>query len=287
MPEDNSKHPVAMAVAEQVANAFASLPQVQAVTLAGSRISKFPDSDSDVDVYVYVTDDVSLHDRTRIAAGSPHAEIGNATWEPGDEWIDAATGTPVDVMFRQVWWIEEQLDRVLAQHQASVGYSTCFWYNVGHSRVLFDRTGWFVALQKRAAVGYPQELRRAIIAKNYPLIRQNQSSYLQQIELAVKRDDPVSANHRLAALLASYFDVLFAVNELPHPGEKRILEHAKATCTKVPVGMERQVRQLVGSSDGELVKRINALVDGLEDLLMQEGLMPGDGDVHTYPPKAG
>lgn len=136
-------------------------------------------------------------------------------------------------------------------------------------------------------MGYPQELRRAIIAKNYPLIRQNQSSYLQQIELAVKRDDPVSANHRLAALLASYFDVLFAVNELPHPGEKRILEHAKATCTKVPVGMERQVRQLVGSSDGELVKRINALVDGLEDLLMQEGLMPGDGDVHTYPPKAG
>jgi hypothetical protein len=94
-------------------------------------------------------------------------------------------------------------------------------------------------------------------------------------------------NHRLAALLASYFDVLFAVNELPHPGEKRILEHAKATCTKIPVGMEGQVRQLVGSSDGELVKRINALVDGLEDLLVQEGLMPVVGDFYAHPPKAG
>jgi hypothetical protein len=261
-----------------VAREFASLPQVEAVVLAGSRMSEFPDGDSDVDLYVYVTADVPLAERARIAAGSPHAEIGNATWEPGDEWIDADTGTPVDVMFREVWWIEEQLDRVLVQHQASVGYSTCFWYNVLHSKALFDHTGWFEALQWSAQVKYPAELRRAIIAKNYPLLRRNQSSYLRQIELAAKRNDPVSVNHRVAALLASYFDVLFAVNELPHPGEKRLLQHA-ALCAKLPLEMERDVWGVAAAvGNGSVVARMNDLVNGLDQLLRKEVLVEADGD---------
>jgi hypothetical protein len=33
----------------------------------------------------------------------------------------------------------------------------------------------------------------------------------------------VAINHRLAALRASAFDVLFALNRVPHPGEKRLL----------------------------------------------------------------
>src|SRR5215469_8870941 len=113
MSAENSKQPAAIAVAEGVAREFASLPQVEAVAMAGSRTAEFADADSDVDLYVYVTEDIPLGERSRITAGSPHAEIGNATWEPGDEWIDAAMGTPVDVMFRHVRWIEEQLDQVL------------------------------------------------------------------------------------------------------------------------------------------------------------------------------
>ena len=274
MSAENSKQSIAISVAERIAREFAFLPQVEAIAMAGSRAAEFADAESDVDLYVYVTEDIRLDERTRIAAGSPRVEIGNTTWEPGDEWIDPATGTPVDVMFRQVRWIEDLLDRVLVGHLASPGYSTCFWYNVLHSEILFDRDGWFRTLQKRAAVRYPPELRKAIIAKNYPLLRRNQSSYLYQIELAVKRNDPTSVNHRVAALLASYFDVLFAVNELPHPGEKRILQHAKASCSRLPGGMERQVRELVKNPADDVLKRINALVDGLDELLVREGLMP-------------
>ncbi len=202
--------------------------------MSGSQTSELCDSNSDVDLYVYVTDVVPLEVRRRIAAGAAQAEIGNEYWEPGDEWIDRETGIAVDVMFRQVAWIEEQLDRVLRRHQASVGYSTCFWYNVRYSQVLFDRRGWLQNLKNFSDQPYPPELKRAIIAKNFPLLRRNLSSYLHQIELAIARNDPVSVNHRVTALLASYFDVLFAVNELPHPGEKRLIAHALTQCQRVP-----------------------------------------------------
>ena len=281
MPQEQS---VYVAVAERVARQFASLQQVEAVALAGSRTSDLSDANSDVDLYVYVTEDIPLGARATIAAGSRRAEIGNATWEPGDEWIDAATGTSIDVMYRQVRWIEEQLDRVLVQHQASVGYSTCFWFNVLHSRALFDRIGWFAELQRRADQPYPAELQRAIIAKNYPLLRRNQSSYLHQIDLAVMRNDAVSVNHRVTALLASYFDVLFAVNELAHPGEKRIVQHARESCSKCPPDMERQVTELAASAgqpDGRVVNKVNALVDGLEELLVREKLIPKDRRIHA------
>jgi len=278
MSSFESKLSESVTVAERVAREFASLPQVEAVALSGSRVSEFRDENSDVDLYVYATADIPLDVRVAIAGGAPGAEIGNATWEPGDEWIDAETGVAVDVMYRHMRWIEEQLDRVLVQHEASVGYSTCFWFNVLHSQALFDRAGWFAGLQRRAEQPYPAELRRAIIAKNYPLLRHNQSSYLRQIELAVKRNDPVSVNHRVAALLASYFDVLFAVNEQQHPGEKRLLRHA-AGLAKVPREMERQVQEVVAAvGGGEVLARINELIDGLDELLFDPGRLPEIGN---------
>ncbi len=274
MSRAKSEPSSAMDVARRIAGRFSFLPQVESVALAGSRTSEYPDAESDVDLYVYATADIPLDVRAEIAAGSLRAEIGNATWEPGDEWVDEETGTRVDVMYRHVRWIEEQLDRVLVQHQASVGYSTCFWYNVLHSHALFDRSGWFAALQRGAEQPYPAELKRTILAKNYPLLRRNQSSYLHQIELAMKRNDPVSVNHRVAALLASYFDVLFAVNEQPHPGEKRLLQHA-AQCAHLPQDMVTEVVAVidaVGQGNTDIRERIDALLDRLDDLLRRQRL---------------
>ena len=38
--------------------------------------------------------------------------------------------------------------------------------------------------------------------------------------------------------------------------------------------MEQQVRELVKNPADDVLKRINALVDGLDELLVSEGLMP-------------
>ena len=236
--------------------------------LAGSQMSPFSDERSDVDLYVYTSGTVPLSMRREVTHDARRAEIGNSFWEPGDEWIDGETGIGVDVMFRTTSWIEDQLDRVLRRHEASVGYSTCFWYNVRKSRTLFDRSGWFKAIEKRADQSYPEELKRAIVAKNHPILRRNMSSYLHQIELSLQRHDAVGVNHRVTAMLASYFDIVFAVNEQPHSGEKRLVQFAQALCPKLPTGMAERVEAVLSElPDGDVGRRANAMLDGLDDLL--------------------
>jgi hypothetical protein len=184
------------------------------------------------------------------------------------------SGIHIDVMFRTKRWIEDQLDRVLRRHEASLGYSTCFWFNVKNSRTLLDRSGWFKALQEKASQRYPEELKRAIVAKNYPILRGNMSSYLHQIELALQRHDPVSVNHRAAAMLASYFDIVFAVNEQPHPGEKRLVEFARILCPKLPIDMAKHVTSFLSAlPDNGVTERAKAMLDGLDDLLCHKGFL--------------
>jgi hypothetical protein len=137
---------------------------------------------------------------------------------------------------------------------------------------LFDRNGWFAAQQKTANQPYPEELRRAIVAENYPILRNTQSSYLYQLSRALSRGDQVSVNHRIAALLASYFDILFAVNRLPHPGEKRLVEIVSKRCERIPVGFAEQVNRLVTQKE-EILENVNGLLDGLDELLIAEELL--------------
>ena len=270
------------ALAGEVAAAYGALPQVVAVAMAGSRATGAGDGGSDLDLYAYAHEPLPLRDREAVAARfASRREIGNVFWEPGDEWVDAGTGLHVDVMHRTPAWIEEQLERVLVRHEVSVGYSTCFWHNVVHSTALFDRSGWYRALQAAADRPYPQELKRAIVAKNHPILRRSLSSYTRQIERAARRGDSVSVQHRVSALLASYFDILFAVNELPHPGEKGVLSFAATRCPTLPEGMETAVDALLAipawAAPPAVLEPIAVLLTGLDAVLASEGLLRGHG----------
>lgn len=269
MPETAPLH-----LAQIVAQRYAAHPQVETVALAGSQTSGGADENSDIDLYVYLNAELPLAARAMIAQAKS-AEVGNQFWEPGDEWIDEATGIQVDVMFRARSWIEEQLERVLVRHEASAGESTCFWHNVVSAQILFDRSGWFERMQAQARQPYPEPLRRAIIAKNFPILRSTLSSYRHQIARAMRRNDGVSVQHRVAALLASYFDILFAVNRMPHPGEKRLAAFVEKNCRLVPAHMSRQIDELLRACavEGNVLAKADVLLDGLEALLKQEKLL--------------
>lgn len=266
-------------LAFKLAGMFSALPQVEAVALAGSQTSGSVDRISDIDLYVYTTGLIPLADRQSLLAasgGASRADMDLQFWDSGDEWFDAETGIEVDVIYWDTAWITEQLDRVLVHHQAGMGYTTSFWHTIQNSKVLFDRRGWFAGLQEKAAQPYPEELRLEIIRKNQPVLRSVIPSYLHQIEKAIQRGDLVSLNHRVAALLASYFDVLFALSRLPNPGEKRLLQIAAERCPCLPLGMREQVEDVLraaASLEGDLPGKINRLVDNLDRLLVEEGFL--------------
>ena len=120
-------------------------------------------------------------------------------------------------------------------------------------------------------------------------MRRTISSYLAQIERAVRRGDSLSIQHRVTALLASYFDILFAVNEVPHPGEKRLLQFAMTHCARTPVDMEMQVNALLETAARpatlEVLRCVDAFLDGLDALLRDNDLLspvPSD-DTQTSP----
>jgi hypothetical protein len=261
---------------------YADHASVLAVAHAGSRMAGVADQYSDVDIYVYdQRGEVPLEVRRAIAGAladqAQRVEVGCTTWEPGDEWIDRATGIKVDTMFRSPRWIEDQLDQVLVRHQASLGYTTCFWFNVLNAEVLTERDGWYTALRQRADVPYPDGLMHAIVAKNHHLLRDSHSAYYNQIELAMRRRDRNSLNHRLAVLLASYFDVLFAINKQPHPGEKRLVTHVERRCARRPRDLGAQIDRLVASLSApweqmDVLAAIHDLVDELDGLVRAEGL---------------
>ena len=66
-------------------------------------------------------------------------------------------------------------------------------------------------------------------------------AYPKQIIKAVQRNDFVSINHRITEFLASYFDLLFAINEVTHPGEKRLVQLCKTQCKILPENFEENL----------------------------------------------
>lgn len=261
--------------AQRWAERFAGLPEVQAVALGGSLAMGTADDASDIDLEVYAAPLPPIDVRRRmIEPEASYAEVGNDFFGAGDEWTEHG-GRAFDVAYFDPAWMEDQLDRVLVRHEASVGWTTCFWHTVLRCRVLFDRSGRLTALQERARQPYPELLRLAIVAKNHTVLRTKTHSLVAQIELSLRRDDPVGVQHRVAAVLASCFDLVFALNRVPNPGEKRLLQHARTLCPLLPPDFEAQVRAVVASPpETSLLPRIGALLDGLDALLLREGLLP-------------
>lgn len=266
---------------KQLADLFGSLPQVKAVGMGGSRVKQRVkvDPTSDVDLYVFTTEEIPLDARREIVektGSASRAELGLDFWGPNDTWYQLQTGMEVDNNFFEAAWMEDQIDRVLVRHQPGLGYTTCFWHTIRNMVILSDPHSWLKTLQTRCMIEYPEPLRRNIINFNHKVLRSVIPAYAHQLEKAAKRGDIVSVNHRLAGLLASYFDIIFALNRQTHPGEKRLLELAAASCPLLPVDFDIDVRAVLGCAAErieDLDQQVDLLLNHLDDLLLREGIL--------------
>lgn len=85
-------------------------------------------------------------------------------------------------------------------------------------------------------------------------------------------------------MLGSVFEILFAVNRQTHPGEKRLLAHARAVCPVRPPGFEDKVEMILTPVAGDsdlLLEFIDTLVAAIDDLLRAEKLLSA-GDIALH-----
>lgn len=223
---------------------LATLPEVEAIALGGSRAGNQYDENSDYDLYVYCQ---SIPNKeTRKVLLEPYCqylELNNTFWEVEDDAI-LNNGIPIDIIYRSLEDFDRSLHQVVQDHVAYNGYTTCLWHNLLKSKILYDPKGKLEKLQDQYEIEYPKALRQNIINKNWRLLTNNLPSYDTQIHKAMDRQDLVSVNHRTSAFLESYFDLLFALNSLTHPGEKRMVRYLKENATILPNHFEENINTL-------------------------------------------
>lgn len=256
----------------QLFEALAKLDAVEAIALGGSRAGDHFDEKSDYDVYLYVTGEIPVKTRREILKDYCRGmELGNHFWEYEDN-CTLLSGVDIDILYRNLDHFVLDVAAVVEEGQPRNGYTTCMWHNLLTCKILYDRDGRLAAAKRRFDVAYPQALRSAIIERNMRLLSGSLPAYDAQIAKAAKRGDLVSVNHRTAAFMESYFDVIFALNHQTHPGEKRLVQLCREGCALLPENFEENIRALYAHLfDGNGVTQdIARMVCALEKLVREE-----------------
>ncbi|OHD54323.1 MAG: hypothetical protein A2Y33_01345 [Spirochaetes bacterium GWF1_51_8] len=249
--------------------------EVEGILLGGSVAEGTADPESDYDLYVYSNFAVPLEKRReQIFDLFGTIEMNNRFWETEDDGILSNGNIQAEIVYRDIEWLKDVIESRIFRFQADTGYTTCFWANFIHSEILFDRNKILAGLKERYTITYPPELKKNIIRKNFAILKKGIPAYYHQIAKAAGRNDTVSVNHRVAAFLASYFDILFALNEIPHPGEKKIVRILNERAKLLPENFQKDVSCLIGQSGScslEISSTLDRIHSRLESLLISEG----------------
>ena len=255
---------------DEIIEKYKNMPQVKSVAIGGSTSAKTFDNISDIDVYVFVEKDIPVSDREGlIQKYSDKYEVGEEYFGSGDEFLLKEDNIVMDMMYWNIIWFEDIINNVWIKHISSNGYTTAFLYTLSNFQIIYDTNDWLSNLQKSIKTEYPKELKENIIHRNLMLISEKPfASYYEQIEKGINRNDIASINHRIAAFLASYFDIIFAINELLHPGEKRLVQYAKNNCKILPKNFEENINKLLAQPNSNTLNILDSIIENLKEILI-------------------
>lgn len=240
---------------------LADLQEVEAIALGGSRAGNVYDEKSDYDVYVYVNSPINEDIRKRLLSKYCSCmEIGNHFWEYEDN-CTLNNGIDIDILYRDMESFMADIENVVIKCLPHNAYTTCMWHNLLTCRIMYDKEGKLTAYRNKYNIPYPRRLKKNIIEHQLKLIDSAMPAYPVQIRKAVLRNDTVSINHRTTEFLASYFDLIFAVNEKTHPGEKRLIDICKRECEILPSDFEENLSLLFSHLYAEGEERLKCLED--------------------------
>lgn len=254
----------------QLYRELSELEQIEAIALGGSRAGDHYDEKSDYDVYLYCTAPISEEVRRNILSKyCSYMEIGNHFWEYEDNCV-LNNGIDIDILYRDLEDFCAGVANVVERFQPSNGYTTCMWHNLLTCKIICDKTGRLTAAKERFNVAYPAQLKENIVKRNLQLLHTAMPAYRLQITKAANRGDLVSVNHRTAAFLESYFDILFALNGKTHPGEKRLIALCLESCPVLPANFEDNINKLFAdlyTDPAATVHNIDIIIGELEKIL--------------------
>ena len=243
-------------------NDFCKIESIQAIALGGSISTGRADDKSDYDFYVYYDKELDSESRSKILSKyCKYFELGNTFFELEDSgkfnW-----DIEFDIIYRNIYSFTDKIMDVVENFNSYNGFTTCFWHNLLHSKIIYDKDSIFEKLQKRFSVTYPQKLKENIIKRNMSLLSDSTISYYKDIIKSIYRNDLVNTNNRISVFLASYFDIIFAVNELPNPGEKRLMEICLANCNLLPKDFKQNIDKLIINMDNFIIieKVLNSMI---------------------------
>lgn len=255
---------------EKILNGFKQIPSVEAIAIGGSRSTNNFDEKSDYDIYLYCTEPIDEKVRYDIYKDTTKImEIKNHYWEEEDN-IVMLDGIFADIIYRNLDDFINEIKSVVAECIPHNSYTTCMWHNLLNSKVIFDRTGRYTNYQKEFNIPYPEKLSKNIIERSHNLLNKALPNYYDQILKAIKRNDLVSINHRVSEFLASYFDLIFALNKRTHPGEKRLIKYVTTTCSILPNNFEENLNKLftrMYSDRNNLIKVLDEIILEIEKLI--------------------
>ena len=253
---------------------FGNLPEVEAIALGGSRATGRNDEKSDYDVYIYISKLIDENVRKSILEKyCKYMEIGNSFWELEDD-VTLSDGIDMDIIYRGMEDFEKTISSVVTDCNSWNGYTTCLWHNLITSKIVVDKTGKLNAFQSKYKIPYPKKLKENIVKNNLKLLSGILPSFDMQIKKSENRGDLVSVNHRVTEFLASYFDIIFAVNEMTHPGEKRMQSICSSECKLLPNNFDENLNRLFAGMFRENISSIiDDIVTEVKALCKKEGLI--------------
>ena len=254
------------AILQRIVTAIADLPGIAAIALGGSTAAGLADDSSDFDLYVYY--------HQPLAAAADRAVRLRPLADEGTLEVDIPTFGLEDhlhVQHKLIELVYLDLDRLNAEvtqaygaGMSSEGYTTALLYILVRSPVLHDATGEVMELRERLRAGYPEPTRARLLREHPELLRY----YLELLRISQQREDLLFVQHMRYNLHMIFFNLLFALNRLYHPGGKRLLIHAQR-CAVQPANLATRwndISRLV-ADDGALVDRLEDLIDDLFRLI--------------------
>ena len=260
------------------------------IALGGSYAKGLNDTLSDVDIYVFAHEILPCQGRTEKLMQKSDQFTKITSWGADSVFVEAGTdfwyvGRKIECWLRNIQRIEETIQACRA---GQIGRDYIYWTVMGFynytalsdlrvMQVVDDPYG-IMARWKTVIADYSARLQEAIIRRYMAEARFWPENF--HYRSAIERTDTIYTCGIVQQVVYALIQVVFALNRVYFPGEKKITESLKHLAIQ-PQAFGQRIRNLVYPGHAGDVQHLHAqrealsrLVNEVEQLTKNEGVLP-------------